>query len=96
MILAESGSNRRITDVHHDTCRAGCAGRGRRAGGRRHRDLHSSYDFRWPASGRGGPASFDGVIDGGTGRFRAAHGWFHYQTLPNGHEQIAVTISGDG
>jgi hypothetical protein len=58
-------------------------------------DLHSSYDFRWPASGRG-PAGFDGVIDGGTGRFRAAHGWFHYQILPNGHEQIAVTISGDG
>jgi hypothetical protein len=58
-------------------------------------DLHSSYDFRWPASGRL-PASFDGVIDGGTGRFRAAHGWFHYQTLPNGHEQITVTISGEG
>ena len=59
-------------------------------------DVHSSYDIHWPASGRSGPPSFDGVIDGGTGRFRAAHGWFHYQTLPNGQAQITATINGGG
>ena len=59
-------------------------------------DVHSSYDIRWPASGRSGPPSFDGVIDGGTGRFRAAHGWFHCQTLPNGQAQITATINGGG
>ena len=59
-------------------------------------DLHSSYDFHWPASSTYGPASFDGVIDGGTGRFHAAHGWFHYQTLPNGQAQITATINDGG
>ena len=59
-------------------------------------DLHTSYDIHWPASGRGGPASFNGVVDGGTARFHAAHGWFHYQTLPNGQAQITATINGGG
>ena len=52
-------------------------------------DLQAS----WPDTGV--PASFDGIIEGGTGSFRAAHGWFHAQALPGG-VKITATISGDG
>ena len=39
-----------------------------------------------------GPGSFDGVIDGGTGRFAAAHGTFHAATLPDSDMQITAMI----
>ena len=55
-------------------------------------DLQVSWTFQWPATGTRGPASFDGVIDGGTGRFAAAHGTFHAATLPDGDLQITAVI----
>ena len=55
-------------------------------------DLQVSWTFQWPATGSRGPASFDGVIDGGTGRFAAAHGTFHAATLPDGDMQITAMI----
>ena len=58
-----------------------------------HGDLQASWSFRWPATGTQGPASFDGIIDGGTGRFRAAHGWFHARALPGGDLQVTATIN---
>jgi hypothetical protein len=57
-------------------------------------DIQVSWTFRWPDTGS--PASFDGIIDGGTGSFRAAHGWFHAQALPGGDLKITATINGDG
>ena len=59
-------------------------------------DMQVGWTFRWPATGNQGPASFDGIIDGGTGSFRAAHGWFHAQALPGGALKITATINGDG
>jgi len=59
-------------------------------------DVQASWSFRWPATGTQGPASFDGIIDGGTGRFRAAHGWFHAHALPGGDLQITATINDAG
>ena len=55
-------------------------------------DLQASWTVQWPASGTRGPASFDGVIDGGTGRFAAVHGTFHAATLPDGDMQITAEI----
>lgn len=55
-------------------------------------DLQVSWTFQWPATGTRGPASFDGVIDGGSGRFAAAHGTFHAATLPGGDMQITAEI----
>ena len=55
-------------------------------------DLQDSWTFQWPATGTRGPASFDGVISGGTGRFAAAHGTFHAATLPDGDMQITAVI----
>jgi hypothetical protein len=55
-------------------------------------DLQTSWTVRWPAAGTRGPASFDGVIDGGTGRFAAAHGTFHAATLPDGDMQVTAVI----
>jgi hypothetical protein len=57
-------------------------------------DLQASWTLRWPATGS--PTSFDGIVDGGTGSFRAAHGWFHAQALPGGDIKITATINGDG
>ena len=58
-------------------------------------DLQVSWTLQWPAAGARGPASFDGVIDGGTAHFAAAHGTFHAATLPGGDMQItAVTGAG--
>ena len=58
-------------------------------------DLQAVWTVRWPAIGTRGPASFDGVVDGGTARFAAAHGTFHAATLPDGDIQItAVTGAG--
>ena len=58
-------------------------------------DLQASWTVQWPATGTQGPASFDGVIDGGTADFAAAHGAFHAVTLPDGRIQItAVTNAG--
>jgi len=57
-------------------------------------DLQASWTVRWPATGI--PASFDGIVEGGTGSFRAAHGWFHAQALPGGDTKITATINGDG
>ena len=59
-------------------------------------DVQDSWTFRWPATGNQGPASFDGVIDGGTGSFRAAHGWFHAQAQPGGDLKITASINSDG
>ena len=55
-------------------------------------DLQASWTVQWPATGTRGPASFDGVIDGGTTRFAAAHGTFHAATLPDGDMQITAMI----
>jgi hypothetical protein len=55
-------------------------------------DLQASWTFQWPATGTRGPASFDGVIDGGTGHFAAAHGTFHAATLPDGDMQLTAEI----
>ena len=55
-------------------------------------DLQASWTIRWPATGTRGPASFDGVIDGGTARFAAAHGTFHAATLPDGDMQVTAEI----
>ena len=57
-------------------------------------DVQASWTVQWPATGTRGPASFDGIIDGGTGAFRDAHGTFHAQTLPNGDLRITATIGG--
>lgn len=55
-------------------------------------DLQVSWTFQWPATGTRGPASFNGVIDGGTAHFAAAHGTFHAATLPDGDMQITAEI----
>jgi hypothetical protein len=55
-------------------------------------DLQASWTIQWSATGTRGPASFDGVIDGGTGRFAASHGTFHAATLPDGDMQLTVEI----
>jgi len=55
-------------------------------------DLQASWTVQWPATGTQGPASFDGVIDGGTGRFATAHGTFHAATLPGGDTQITAGV----
>jgi hypothetical protein len=55
-------------------------------------DLQASWTVQWPATGTRGPASFDGVIDGGTAHFAAAHGTFHAATLPDGDMQITAMI----
>ena len=59
-------------------------------------DVQVSWSFRWPATGTRGPASFDGIIDGGTGAFADAHGTFHARTLPDGDLQITANIGTDG
>jgi hypothetical protein len=53
-------------------------------------DLQASWTLQWPAAGPGGPPGFDGIIDGGTGRFAAAHGTFHAATLPDGDLHITA------
>ena len=55
-------------------------------------DLQASWTFQWPATGTRGPASFDGVIDGGTAHFAAAHGTFNAATLPDGDMQLTAEI----
>ena len=55
-------------------------------------DLQASWTIQWPATGTRGPASFDGIIDGGTARFAAAHGTFHAAMLPDGDLQITAAI----
>jgi hypothetical protein len=57
-------------------------------------DVQVSWSFRWPATGTSGPASFDGIVDGGTGAFADAHGTFHARTLPDGDLQITATTGG--
>ena len=56
--------------------------------------MQVSWSFRWPATGAQGPASFDGIVDGGTGAFATAHGTFHAHALPNGNLQITAAIGG--
>ena len=56
-------------------------------------DLQASWTLQWPAAGTRGPASFDGVIDGGTAHFAAAHGTFHAATLPDGGTQLTAVIN---
>ena len=55
-------------------------------------DLQASWTVQWPATGTQGPASFDGVIEGGTAHFAAAHGTFHAATLPGGDVQMTAVI----
>jgi hypothetical protein len=55
-------------------------------------DLHASWTLQWPATGHG-PRSFDGIIEGGTSHFAAAHGSFHAATLPNGDMRITAVIN---
>jgi hypothetical protein len=56
-------------------------------------DLQVSWTIQWPATGTRGPASFNGIIDGGTGRFATAHGTFHAATLPDGDMQITADLN---
>jgi hypothetical protein len=56
-------------------------------------DLQASWTLQWPATGTQGPASFDGVIDGGTAHFATAHGTFHAATLPDGDMQITAELN---
>ena len=56
-------------------------------------DLQVSWTFQWPASGPGGPPAFDGIIDGGTATFAAAHGTFHAATQPDGNMHITAVIN---
>ena len=56
-------------------------------------DLQASWTIQWPAAGTRGPASFDGVIDGGTAHFAAAHGTFHAAALPDGDMQLTAEIA---
>jgi len=56
-------------------------------------DLQASWTLQWPAAGTRGPASFDGVIDGGTAHFAAAHGTFHAATLPDGDMRLTAVIN---
>lgn len=58
-------------------------------------DLQTSWTFQWPATGHRGPSSFDGIIDGGTSHFAAAHGSFHAATLPNGDTRLTAVINAD-
>ena len=58
-------------------------------------DIQASWTFQWAASGNRGQASFTGVIDGGTGRFRTAHGTFRADALPDGEQRITATMTGD-
>jgi len=55
-------------------------------------DLQASWTVRWPATGNRGPSSFDGVVDGGTGRFANAHGTLHASTLPNGETEVSAVL----
>ena len=57
-------------------------------------DLQASWTLQWPATNRA-PSSFDGIIDGGTGHFAAAHGTFHAATLPNGDMRITAVVNAD-
>ena len=55
-------------------------------------DLQASWTLQWPA-GHGVPSSFDGIIDGGTLHFAAAHGSFRAATLPDGDMRITAVIN---
>jgi len=57
-------------------------------------DLQASWTLQWPATGPG-PTSFDGIIEGGTSNFAAAHGTFHAATLPNGDLRITAVVNTD-
>ena len=59
-------------------------------------DVQASWSVRWPATGSTGPASFDGIIDGGTGTLAHASGTFHARTLPDGDLQITANIGAGG
>ena len=56
-------------------------------------DLHVTWAFQWPASGRSGPRAFDGVVDGGSAAYRNARGDFHAVTLANGDLQLTAVIT---
>jgi len=58
-------------------------------------DIQASFTFQWPASGNRGPASFTGVIDGGTGQLRTANGSYRADALPDGDLRITLTMTGD-
>ncbi len=55
-------------------------------------DVQASWTLQWPAGHRG-PSNFDGIIDGGTSHFAAAHGSFHATTLHNGDLRITAVVN---
>lgn len=57
-------------------------------------DLQASWTLQWPAGNRV-PSSFNGIINGGTSHFIAAHGSFHAVTLHNGDMRITAVINTD-
>ena len=57
-------------------------------------DVQASWTLQWP-TGHRVPSSFNGIIDGGTSHFTAAHGSFHAATLPNGDIQITAVTNAD-
>ena len=57
-------------------------------------DLQASWTRQWPtASSHRGPTTFDGIIDGGTSHFAAAHGSFHAATLHNGDLRVTAVLN---
>jgi hypothetical protein len=56
-------------------------------------DLQASWTLQWPPFGDPAPTSFNGIIDGGTSHFAAAHGSFHAATLPNGDLRITAVVN---
>jgi hypothetical protein len=58
-------------------------------------DVQASWTLQWPPNGHHGPTTFDGIIDGGTGIFAAAHGTFHAQAQRNG-ERLTITLGSGG
>ncbi|HKA03217.1 MAG TPA: hypothetical protein VKD67_02780 [Acidimicrobiales bacterium] len=56
-------------------------------------DVHATWTFQWPTDGSAGPATFDGVVAGGTGAYRGAVGAFHAVALPNRDVQITGSFS---
>ena len=56
-------------------------------------DLYTSWTFQWPANSATGPNSFDGVIEGGTARFRHAVGSFHATVLSNRDVRLDASVT---
>jgi hypothetical protein len=57
-------------------------------------DVQASWALQWPANG-GAPATYEGIIEGGTGRFSTAHGTFHASALAGGGVLVTATVAAD-